>query len=193
MRKSILVSALLSSALFVSACDNAKTPLTPKDTPVQQVEQPKIAGLSVEDGNVIDTGLLQLGEDFKAGKWETSIKAMPPAVVESLAKQANMPREELEKVLTEMVASLGQAAKVEAYSYQLDKTVAQKSKNGRDYVFIPNQLKANMQGQNIAIDGYLLALKEAGKWYFVNWDQQYVPLLKQVYSDLADIQPPANH
>ena len=193
MRKSILVSALLSSALFVSACDNAKTPLTPKDTPVQQVEQPKIAGLSVEDGNVIDTGLLQLGEAFKAGKWETSIKAMPPAVVESLAKQANMPREELEKVLTEMVASLGQAAKVEAYSYQLDKTVAQKSKNGRDYVFIPNQLKANMQGQNIAIDGYLLALKEAGKWYFVNWDQQYVPLLKQVYSDLADIQPPANH
>lgn len=193
MKKLMLVSALLSSALFVSACDNAKTAPILKDISVQQVEQPKIAGLSIEDGKAIDNGLMQLGADFKAGKWDTSIKAMPPALVENLAKQANMPKEELEKALTEMVASLGQAAKVEEYTYQLDKAVAKKSSNGRDYVFVPNQLKANMQGQNVSTDGYLLALKDIGKWYFVNWDQQYAPLLKQVYSDLADIQPPTNN
>lgn len=191
MKKSFLALLILSSTLVMSACDKKVETEEPKVKTEQVAETPKIAGLSVEDGKTIEAELVKLGDSFKVDKWDLSIKVMPPALIENLAKQANMPKEELEKALTDMVASLGQAAKVQTYSYQLDKSIAEKSKDGRDYVFIPNQLKANMQGQDIVSNGYLLAIKDAGKWYFINWDQQYAPIVKQTYPDLADIQAPA--
>ena len=36
----------------------------------------------------------------------------------------------------------------------------------------------------------MLGLEDEGKWYFINWDPQYAPIIAEMYPDLKDLKVP---
>lgn len=148
------------------------------------------ADLAQDDRQVIETRLTKMSNAFKNNDFSESVRIMPPKLIDFLAKQSNATSDQLKNALIEMSNAVGQQVTVESYSYDLSAVQAEKSSSGRDYVFVPTHLKAKANGQAAEQKGYLLGIEDDNQWHFVNWDQQYIPIIKQVFPDLADIKAP---
>ncbi|WP_373819994.1 hypothetical protein [Glaesserella sp.] len=148
------------------------------------------AELAPNDRKKIEAELSSLTQAFQQNNIAQSVEVMPPALLNYMAKQAKVDTAEFKKALVDISNSITEQVKLEDYRYDIANTHAKKSTNGRDYAFIPTVTKMNMNGQIITVDGYLLGVEEKGQWHFINWDKEYIPIIKAVYPDLEGIKAP---
>ena len=121
-----------------------------------------------------------------------SMALMPPKFFEVVAKKSNVPVDEFKKMMLATLDSAFEMVDVVSYSLDLDKVDAAKSSSGRDYAFIPQltKLKPKGGGEEMAIDSYMLGIEDEGKWYFINWEPNYMPIITEMYPDLKDLKAP---
>lgn len=149
------------------------------------------APLEKDDRKAIDDILTPWLKTIKDNPSE-SLALMPPKFFGIIAKQVGMPEEDLKKMTLDTLNSAMAEIEMVSYHLDVDKAEAAKSSSGRDYAFIPQvtKLKPKAGGEEMVVEGYMLGIEDEGKWYFINWEPQYAPIIAELYPDLKDLKAP---
>ena len=77
--------------------------------------------------------------------------------------------------------------KAKEMTLQLLKDVTRQTSAGRNYAIIPAKSIILAQGQKLELNQKTLVFEDKNKWYLVNIDDKTKIILKELYSDLADV------
>lgn len=121
-----------------------------------------------------------------------SMALMPQKFFKVMAKKVNVPEGEFKQMMLDTLDQAFEMVEITSYSIDLNKADVRKSNSGRDYAFIPQltKLRAKAGGEEMPLEGYMLGIKDEGKWYFLNWDPNYAPIIAEIYPDLKNLKAP---
>ena len=87
----------------------------------------------------------------------------------------------------QLLKDAAQKIKFEKFEYDLENVKTGQTSAGRNYAIIPAKSIISAQGQKMELDQKTLAFEDKNKWYLVNIDDKTKIILKELYSDLADV------
>ena len=134
----------------------------------------------------IEKIMKETSENIKNKNYSPTIKTLPPKLISNLAKKAQMDENKFKTLLISMMETVMKDAQVESQS-EIDKAKIGRTSAGRTYAVVPSNLKVTMAGQTIDTKGYTLVFKDGKEWYEVNFDDRYLPALKEIYPDIAEL------
>ena len=87
----------------------------------------------------------------------------------------------------QLLKDVTQNMKFEKYEYDLENVKTGQTSAGRNYAIIPAKSIILAQGQKLELNQKTLVFEDKNKWYLVNIDDKTKIILKELYSDLADV------
>ena len=168
--KKLLMQLAASCWLFVATAAHA---LPPQD------ERQLVSVLDNYSKQALREDFSQLGE------------VMPPALIEAIGRHLQLPREKVLQLLVGSGTVMTSLMEFKSFEYDMKRAEEYTSPTGRLYLFIPTLLTMELQQKTHQIKGRIVALKDNGRWYLMNiQNEQHLALLAEAYPDLADIQLP---
>ena len=113
-----------------------------------------------------------------AQEWWSKMKPEISKKVDKISKDA---------LAGDASSSMEQNMKFEKYEYDLENVKTGQTSAGRNYAIIPAKSIISAQGQKMELDQKTLVFEDKNKWYLVNIDDKTKIILKELYSDLADV------
>ncbi len=130
---------------------------------------------------------------MRAGDYAAIIEVIPPAMLEYIATEANVPADELLAALKGQMDEI--FASVELVSFGMDVEAAEEGElaDGSPYVLLPTTTVMEAEGMGrIKVDSKTLGLLDGGDWYLVRVsDAAMVGVLRQVYPQFVGVEFPA--
>ncbi|STO54090.1 Uncharacterised protein [Canicola haemoglobinophilus] len=145
--------------------------------------------LSPQTYQAVDEKLSKFRQDTLLGKYHSSVEIMPSSFFKFIADKSNVNPSEIKRMLIEKANHLSQGVKIHNYQYYLNNSTENKI-NDLNYVFVPTSLEMSIGSKDITVKSYLLGVKENQNWYFLNWQDKYISIIKQIYPELKNIESP---
>lgn len=120
-------------------------------------------------------------KDGNAG--QVVVDMMPEPIFKEMAKTLDLSVSDMKEL---MVGMAGGMSELEIqFQADLDKIQVHQSETGRDYAFIPTVTTT----EGIEVKGKLFAVKDNGKWFYLNWQNQdrYKSWIKKAYPDIKKL------
>jgi hypothetical protein len=143
------------------------------------------------------SGLKEVVAEFKTAMEAMDFRAMtslsmPPALLEQIKKQNNIPPTTNASVLRRQIeAGLKQAAdEVKFLEFSIDDSKSEflTTPTGRKYALTPSSVIMEVQGTKMRSSNNYLALEDGGRWFLVNpSNASSIASIKAAYPDLADV------
>lgn len=139
-----------------------------------------------KDEDMIRTSLEMMKEHAKHNSVEAVMNVMPPKLFDVFAEVSGISVEEIKDDIGKEVAhEVGQHRDSEV-GYDMSRAKIYRSPQERDYLIIPTSTRV----YDVVIEGHILAVKDDGKWYFVNIaDGESIGMIKKAYPDLTELNP----
>ena len=208
MRKIKFLLVTVFAALFFTACGNKysvenlkKNDKLLKETAVKCKEKndEKIcknvdkaqSELALEAWNKvkpeIEAKLDKISKELLAGNFTTSMENAPERLWEWEAKNASTTPQKAKEITLQLLMNALKYIKIEKVEYDLENVKTGQTSAGRNYAIIPAKSIISAQGKKMELNQKTLAFEDKNKWYLVNIDDKTKIILKELYSDLADV------
>lgn len=129
----------------------------------------------------------KISKDAMAGDARSSMENVPEKLWEWEAKHLSTTPQKAKEMTLQLLKDVTQNMKFEKYEYDLENVKTGQTSAGRNYAIIPAKSIILAQGQKLELNQKTLAFEDKNKWYLVNIDDKTKIILKELYSDLADV------
>ena len=129
----------------------------------------------------------KISKDAMAGDASSSMENVPEKLWEWEAKHLSTTPQKAKEMTLQLLKDVTQNMKFEKYEYDLENVKTGQTSAGRNYAIIPAKSIILAQGQKLELNQKTLAFEDKNKWYLVNIDEKTKLILKELYSDLADV------
>lgn len=135
----------------------------------------------------VSTKVEKMSKDMIAGNVSSSMESTPEKLWEWEAKHLSTTPQKAKEVTLQLFKQLSQHIKFLKFDYDLKNVKTGQTSAGRNYAIIPTKSRILTQGKEMELNQKTLAFDDKGKWYLVNIDDKTKIILKELYSDLADV------
>ena len=129
----------------------------------------------------------KISKDVLAGDASSSMESAPEKLWEWEAKHLSTTPQKAMEMTFQLLKDAAQKIKFEKFEYDLENVKTGQTSAGRNYAIIPAKSIISAQGQKMELDQKTLVFEDKNKWYLVNIDDKTKIILKELYSDLADV------
>ena len=129
----------------------------------------------------------KISKDAMAGDASSSMENVPEKLWEWEAKHLSTTPQKAKEMTLQLLKDVTQNMKFEKYEYDLENVKTGQTSAGRNYAIIPSKSIILAQGQKLELNQKTLVFEDKNKWYLVNIDDKTKIILKELYSDLADV------
>ena len=129
----------------------------------------------------------KISKDALAGDASSSMESAPEKLWEWEAKHLSTTPQKAKEMTFQLLKDAAQKIKFEKFEYDLENVKTGQTSAGRNYAIIPAKSIISAQGQKMELDQKTLVFEDKNKWYLVNIDEKTKLILKELYSDLADV------
>ena len=129
----------------------------------------------------------KISKDAMAGDASSSMENVPEKLWEWEAKHLSTTPQKAKEMTLQLLKDVTQNMKFEKYEYDLENVKTGQTSAGRNYAIIPAKSIILAQGQKLELNQKTLVFEDKNKWYLVNIDDKTKIILKELYSDLADV------
>lgn len=129
----------------------------------------------------------KISKDVLAGDASSSMESAPEKLWEWEAKHLSTTPQKAKEMTFQLLKDAAQKIKFEKFEYDLENVKTGQTSAGRNYAIIPAKSIISAQGQKMELDQKTLVFEDKNKWYLVNIDDKTKIILKELYSDLADV------
>ena len=129
----------------------------------------------------------KISKDAMAGDARSSMENVPEKLWEWEAKHLSTTPQKAKEMTLQLLKDVTQNMKFEKYEYDLENVKTGQTSAGRNYAIIPAKSIILTQGQKLELNQKTLVFEDKNKWYLVNIDDKTKIILKELYSDLADV------
>ena len=129
----------------------------------------------------------KIAKDLMAGNLMSSMEFVPEKLWEWEAKHLSTTPQKAKEMTLQLLKDVTQNMKFEKYEYDLENVKTGQTSAGRNYAIIPAKSIILAQGQKLELNQKTLVFEDKNKWYLVNIDDKTKIILKELYSDLADV------
>ena len=129
----------------------------------------------------------KISKDAMAGDASSSMENVPEKLWEWEAKHLSTTSQKAKEMTLQLLKDVTQNMKFEKYEYDLENVKTGQTSAGRNYAIIPAKSIILAQGQKLELNQKTLVFEDKNKWYLVNIDDKTKIILKELYSDLADV------
>ena len=129
----------------------------------------------------------KISKDALAGDASSSMESAPEKLWEWEAKHLSTTPQKAKEMTFQLLKDAAQKIKFEKFEYDLENVKTGQTSAGRNYAIIPAKSIISAQGQKMELDQKTLVFEDKNKWYLVNIDDKTKIILKELYSDLADV------
>ena len=129
----------------------------------------------------------KISKDAMAGDASSSMENVPEKLWEWEAKHLSTTPQKAKEITLQLLKDVTQNMKFEKYEYDLENVKTGQTSAGRNYAIIPAKSIILAQGQKLELNQKTLVFEDKNKWYLVNIDDKTKIILKELYSDLADV------
>ena len=135
----------------------------------------------------IEAKLDKMSKELLAGNFTTSMENAPERLWEWEAKNASTTPQKAKEMTLQLLMNALKYIKIEKVEYDLENVKIGQTNTGRNYVIIPTKSIVSGQGKKVELNQKSLVFEDKNKWYLVNIDEKTKLILKELYSDLADV------
>jgi hypothetical protein len=125
--------------------------------------------------------------EVSKGDASSSMESAPEKLWEWEAKHLSTTPQKAKEMTFQLLKDAAQKIKFEKFEYDLENVKTGQTSAGRNYAIIPAKSIISAQGQKMELDQKTLVFEDKNKWYLVNIDDKTKIILKELYSDLADV------
>lgn len=129
----------------------------------------------------------EISKDVLAGNFSSSMESAPEKLWDWEAKHLSTTPQKAKEMTLQLLKEVSQKEKFEKSEYNMQNVKTGQTTAGRNYAVIPTKSIISAQGQKMELDQKTLAFEDKNKWYLVNIDDKTKIILKELYSDLADV------
>ena len=129
----------------------------------------------------------KISKDAMAGDASSSMENVPEKLWEWESKHLSTTPQKAKEMTLQLLKDVTQNMKFEKYEYDLENVKTGQTSAGRNYAIIPAKSIILAQGQKLELNQKTLVFEDKNKWYLVNIDDKTKIILKELYSDLADV------
>lgn len=129
----------------------------------------------------------EISKDVLAGNASSSMESAPEKLWDWEAKHLSTTPQKAKEMTLQLLKEVSKKVKFEKFEYDLENVKTGQTSAGRNYAIIPAKSIISAQGQKMELDQKTLAFEDKNKWYLVNIDDKTKIILKELYSDLADV------
>ena len=129
----------------------------------------------------------EISKDVLAGNFSSSMESAPEKLWDWEAKHLSTTPQKAKEMTLQLLKEVSQKEKFEKSEYNMQNVKTGQTTAGRNYAVIPTKSIISVQGQKMELDQKTLAFEDKNKWYLVNIDDKTKIILKELYSDLADV------
>ena len=129
----------------------------------------------------------KISKDAMAGDASSSMENVPEKLWEWEAKHLSTTPQKAKEMTFQLLKDAAQKIKFEKFEYDLENVKTGQTSAGRNYAIIPAKSIILAQGQKLELNQKTLVFEDKNKWYLVNIDDKTKIILKELYSDLADV------
>lgn len=139
---------------------------------------------SKKDEQTIKKDIETMQQALTDSDHDTFLAVMPERFLQALAKEHNISMDQLKELLKLSLSMINDLdAQFEAHT---DKIKPYKSSTGRDYALIPTTTLMGDAGE-IVIEGNTLAIKDNGKWYYLQYQKEHETIIKKAFPDIKQL------
>ena len=129
----------------------------------------------------------EISKDVLAGNFSSSMESAPEKLWDWEAKHLSTTPQKAKEMTLQLLKEVSQKEKFEKSEYNMQNVKTGQTSAGRNYAIIPAKSIISAQGQKMELDQKTLVFEDKNKWYLVNIDDKTKIILKELYSDLADV------
>lgn len=144
--------------------------------------------LTAEDQRDLDAVVEQFLADTTALNISGVVNAMPPSVIDDLARRNNMTDAQLKKAAVQALETAMGSVALLKIQMETTAPVLGQTSTGRVYALLPTSLRMRVEGAVYRAVSHTLAIKEAGQWYLIRVDEpSQRQMLANAMPDFSDI------
>ena len=129
----------------------------------------------------------EISKDVLAGNAGSSMESAPEKLWDWEAKHLSTTPQKAKEMTLQLLKQVSQKVKFEKFEYNMQNVKTGQTTAGRNYAVIPTKSIISAQGKKMELNQKTLAFEDKNKWYLVNIDEKTKLILKELYSDLADV------
>ena len=129
----------------------------------------------------------EISKDVLAGNAGSSMESAPEKLWDWEAKHLSTTPQKAKEMTLQLLKQVSQKVKFEKFEYNMQNVKTGQTTTGRNYAVIPTKSIISAQGKKMELNQKTLAFEDKNKWYLVNIDEKTKLILKELYSDLADV------
>ena len=129
----------------------------------------------------------KVAKDLMAGDPVSSMEIIPEKLWEWEAKHGSTTPQKAKEMALQILKVTIKKIKFEKVEYNVENAKIGQTSAGRNYVIIPTKSIVSGQGKKVELNPKSLVFEDGDKLYMVNIDEKNKAILKEMYSDLADV------
>ena len=129
----------------------------------------------------------KISKDALDGDASSSMESAPEKLWEWEAKHASTTPQKAKETTLQILKEAVKQIKFEKVEYKVENAKYGQTSAGRNYAIIPTKSIISAEGNQAEINQKTLVFEDGDKLYVVNIDEKNKAILKEMYSDLADV------
>ena len=129
----------------------------------------------------------RIAKDLMAGNPMSSMEFVPEKLWEWEAKHGSTTPQKAKETTLKILKEAVKQIKFEKVEYKVENAKFGRTSAGRNYAIIPTKAIVSAEGSQAEINQKTLVFEDGAKLYVVNIDEKNKAILKEMYSDLADV------
>ena len=129
----------------------------------------------------------RIAKDLMAGNPMSSMEFVPEKLWEWEAKHGSTTPQKAKETTLKILKEAVKQIKFEKVEYKVENAKFGRTSAGRNYAIIPTKAIVSAEGNQAEINQKTLVFEDGAKLYVVNIDEKNKAILKEMYSDLADV------
>ena len=129
----------------------------------------------------------RIAKDLMAGNPMSSMEFVPEKLWEWEAKHGSTTPQKAKETTLQILKEAVKQIKFEKVEYKVENAKSGQTSAGRNYAIIPTKSIVSAEGNQAEINQKSLVFEDGDKLYVVNIDEKNKAILKEMYSDLADV------
>ena len=129
----------------------------------------------------------RIAKDLMAGNPMSSMEFVPEKLWEWEAKHGSTTPQKAKETTLKILKEAVKQIKFEKVEYKVENAKYGQTSAGRNYAIIPTKSIVSAEGNQAEINQKSLVFEDGDKLYVVNIDEKNKAILKEMYSDLADV------
>ena len=154
---------------------------------------PARAALGEADKAALATTVADFTAAMVARDYAKVANIVPPRVMAFMADRAKLDRDKLRQSIVDVMRSMEDQVTITETSMRFAETQYKQLPSGTDYALVPTTTAVliKAKGATVRIKSWSLALRDEGKWYMLNVNQdKQIAILRSVYPEFDGVDLP---